>query len=385
MRSGARQGPLLLVSCVVAAVAVYACTTSAMASRGAGKDLRPLHDAGAAVLAHGPVYAVPGFVYPPVAALVAAPSGAVPFAVVLPVFTALALISTGATVALTAALLTRRRWLLGWPVVAALALAALFASEAVWRSVRLSNVSLLLPPVVLVACWAFSRGRWNLGAALVVVSLVVKPLLLALLLVPLLRGRYRVVVVWVVAAGALTALASLVLGLGPGAVGALRSLLAASYFTGRWAPNNLSLSGFGLVHSIPAAATGVVRVLLVVAVAVVLVRTFAARADLPADATDRLRVVLAAATAAQATLLLVSPISEVHYLPLLLPGLAAAATSRRPWPLLLSLAGVGAFLLARGNGTSVGVQALMVATQALALAACAALLLAQPRVGRATV
>ena len=101
--------------------------------------------------------------------------------------------------------------------------------------------------------------------------------------------------------------------------------------------------------------------------------------------TDSVRVVLAAATVARAALLLVGSISEVHHLPVLLPRLAAAATSRRPWPLALSVVGAGAFVLARCGGASSGVQALMVATEVLALAACAALLLAQPRVGRGTV
>lgn len=397
-RSGAAhaqplQTGLLVLACVLAAVAVYLCTTGALASRGAGKDLRPFHDAGAAVLAHRPVYAVPGFVYPPVAALLAVTVGALPFQAAVQAFTALAVSSLGATVAITAALLTPRRWPLRWPVVAALALAALFSTHAMWRSVRLANVSLLLPLVVVLSCWAFARGRWHLGTALVVASLVVKPVLLALLLLPLLRGRWCVVVVWTLVGGAVTAAASLLLGLGPGAVAAVRSLLGASYFTGRLAPDNLSLSGLALVHGIPGVVTDAVRVLLVVAVAVLLVRAVPALS--PTDhRADRLRALLAAGTAAQATLLLVGSISEVHYLPVLLPGLAAAATSRRPWPVCLAISAAVAFALARTTGASPTVQALLVATEVLALAACAALLLApraddggtvQARAGSATV
>lgn len=149
-------------------------------------------------------------------------------------------------------------------MVAALALAALFSTRAMWRSVRLANVSLL-----------------------------------ALLLLPLLRGRWCVVV----------------------AVAAL------------------------LVRAVPALS--------------------------PADhRADRLRV--------------------------LLPGLAAAATSRRPWPVcrVISAAVAVAVALARTTGASPTVQALLVATEVLALAACAALLLApraddggtvQARAGSATV
>lgn len=385
-RSGAAHAQplrtgLLVLACVLAAVSVYLCTNGALASRGAGKDLRPFHDVGAAVLAHRPVYAVPGFVYPPVAALLAVTVGALPFQATVEAFTALAVSSLGATVAITAALLTPRRWPLRWPVVAALALAALFSTHAMWRSVRLANVSLLLPLVVVLSCWAFARGRWHLGAALVVASLVVKPVLLALLLLPLLRGRWRVVAVWSLVGGVVTAIASLLLGLGPGAVVAVRSLLAASYFTGRLAPDNLSLSGLALVHGVSGVVTDAVRVLLVVAVAVLLVRAVRAVRAVPArscvdERADRLRAVLAAGTAAQATLLLVGSISEVHYLPVLLPGLAAAATSHRPWPVGLATAAAAAFALARTTGASPTVQALLVASEVLALAACAALLLA---------
>lgn len=371
------------------ALAVTAWTVArALAHPGSGRDLAPLYAAAVAARSSEPVYAVPGFVYPPVAAYAAVPLTLLPLRAAVVVTTAAGAAALVAACALTTgalAPLRLRRWV---PALSALAVGALFAATPTARSLRLDTASLLLPLVVVVTARAWARGREGTGTALLTASLLVKPVLLPLALVPLVRGRVRPLLVWGSAGVAVLAvsLVPVVAGAGTGGLtDAVHSLLAANYFRGREAPQNTSLAGLGRVHSLPGAVVLTLRAAAAALGAAVLVAEAVhtrVRAGRPpqrpgaagAGPGDVARL-LALGTAGTAALLLAGSISEVHYALVLLPGVAAVACSRRPVPAVLAAGAAAAFLAATRNGYAASTQLLLVACEALALLSCAALLL----------
>ena len=263
-----------------------------------GIDFPPLRNAGAALLHGHSIYGDNAFVYPPPAALLgvpfALPGPEVGFALWL-VFGAAALAVAGRRIARHAT--TERRA----PV--AVATIMLFgggcvATDSLW----LGNASVLVVPLAVSAVIAFERERWGWGCAVLMASLLVKPLLVTLLLVPALRRQWRPLLAAAGAGAAVLVAATLGLPGGTHFARVLGYLVRGTNLHGPNAVNNLSLRGWVEFHHL-SPFVGLGASLAVVGAAAVT----AGRERLVADPA-RLAAVLLATT------LLAGAISEVHYL-----------------------------------------------------------------------
>ncbi|WP_433291514.1 glycosyltransferase 87 family protein [Actinoplanes sp. CA-030573] len=151
-----------------------------------GLDYLPLRHAAEALLAGDPVFGDPAFVYPPAAAVVLLPA-----ALGSPAAGFAAWVVAGAAALLLAALLIAREAPRPYrPHVFAAATLGLLGGVLASRSLFLGNLSELLVPVAVGVLLCFHRGRWLLGCALLAASLLVKPLLAPLVLIPLLHRRW---------------------------------------------------------------------------------------------------------------------------------------------------------------------------------------------------
>jgi hypothetical protein len=279
-----------------------------------GCDFLPLRYAAQTLLAGEPVYRDPSFVYPPTAAVALLPMAAAgetaAYAWWLLAGVAGSLLATvlivrtaprGSRAAYTAALVV-----------------ALFGGVVAHRSRYTGNLSELLVPVAVGVLLAFHRGRWLLGCALLAASLLVKPLLAPLVLVPLLHRRWPQVAVTMIPAAVLLLAGMLLIPGGTRFPTVFLHTLAGSNLHGDQAVNNLSLRGWAEAHGVPG-ALGVAAAL--VLAAVVLVR---------ARGQKHLGAVLLLGT------FLIGGLSEISYLPVALAvALLQAATERYRGLLLL--------------------------------------------------
>jgi len=170
------------------------------------------------------------------------------------------------------------------------------ATDSLW----LGNASVLVVPLAVTAVLAFQQERWGWGCAVLVASLLVKPLLVTLLLVPALRRQWRPLGA-ALAGGTAVLVASVVLLPGgsrfPQVLG---YLLRGTNLHGANAFNNLSLRGWAEYHHL-SPAIGLAASLAVVAV------TLAVAPRTGADPARLAAIVLAVT-------LLAGAIAEVHYL-----------------------------------------------------------------------
>ncbi len=232
-----------------------------------GIDYLPLRHAAEALLAGRSVFTDPLFVYPPTAAVALLPaalgSPAAGFA--------------GWTLAGIAALLLAAVVIAGAApqrhrtTVFGIAAIGLLGSMVAAHSLLLGNLSVLLAPVAAGVLLAFRRDRWELGCGLLAASLLVKPLLAPLVLVPVLYRQWRPLLRTMLPAGALLLLA---VGLVPGGWSfprVLRYCLTGTNLHGANAVNNLSLRGWaewhGAPHVLGVAAAAVALAAVVAAVA----------------------------------------------------------------------------------------------------------------------
>jgi len=276
----------------------------------AGLDLRPVRDAGLAVRAGNPIYGVPQFVYLPPAAVLGVLLTFVSLHTDVVVYAYLEVAIVAGTVFLLRAGLGRSRWtLLGAAAIAA----ALLEGDLVMRDARLENVSVLLvlPCLGVIYCWG--TGRWRGGAMILAATLLVKPLLIALVIVPLLARRWTATAL-TIAVTALLGLMSLPLVKNLSAAGKVAgNVLRGSSLTGGMAVYNLSIWGWGQVHHVPSGLVLSAR-FLVVAVAVGCGVVFWRRRPPVTVATvGPLAGVLLGAT------FLAGSLSENHYVLVLLP------------------------------------------------------------------
>lgn len=313
---------LLLAAAVLAGLELWEVLGGVVA---VGIDFEPLRAAAQAVLHGAPVYTDPAFVYPPTAALVLLPT-----ALGGPAF------AFGCWVVFCSAALGLAGWLIcraaepghrlyfGGAVVL-----TLLGSSVAHRSLFLGNMSELLVPFAVGVLLSFQRGRWTLGCALLAASLLLKPLLAPLLLVPVLRGQW-VALLRTMLPGVLVLLASMVLV--PGGMhfpAVLRYCLSGTDLHGTNAAHNLSLRGWAEGHGAPAtaglAASGLVVLLVIVRVAA------AMRAGRPAPAWLGTVLLLG--------VFLAGAISEVHFLLVAIATtllhLASRRRGRRAWLSLL--------------------------------------------------
>jgi hypothetical protein len=262
-----------------------------------GIDYLPLRHAAESLLAGQSVFTDPAFVYPPTAAVLLLPTALGPATVGF-VWWVLA----GVAALLLAAWLIAREAPRHRLAVFGVAAMGLLGGVIADRSIFLGNLSELLVPVAVGILMAFRRGRWTLGCALLAGSLLVKPMLAPLVLVPLLSGAWLPLLTTMAPAGGLLLLS---MGLAPGGekfVSVFKYCLSGTNLHGDNAVNNLSLRGWaegqGAPHLLGVAASVVVGV----AVLVVIVRS--PRAGSPI----RLGAVLLFGT------FLAGGISEVHFL-----------------------------------------------------------------------
>ena len=151
-----------------------------------GYDFRPMYQAAQALLEGRPIYAVPMFGYPPFAAVAFVPFAVLDWPTANHLYVVFQVCVAMAGSALLGATLFHRHRFVG----AAAVTLALLGSQFFWSSVHLYNVSLvmLLPLVAVARLWA--RERWTVGGVVLGVSIAIKPLLVLLLFVPLLRRRF---------------------------------------------------------------------------------------------------------------------------------------------------------------------------------------------------
>lgn len=231
-----------------------------------GMDFLPPRHAAESLLRGESVFTDPLFVYPPAAAVLLLPTAlgtpAAAFAWWVVGGVGALLLAAG----LVAAAAPRRHRLVAFGLAAFGLTGSLIAA----RSLFLGNLSELLVPVAVGALLCFHRGRWTLGCALVAASLLVKPLLAPLVLVPVLHGRWAALARTTLPAGGLLLVSMALVPGGGGFPEVLRYCLSGTNLHGGNAVNNLSLRGWAegqhAPHLIGVAASAVV-VLLVAAAA----------------------------------------------------------------------------------------------------------------------
>ncbi|WP_030442160.1 glycosyltransferase family 87 protein [Actinoplanes subtropicus] len=233
-----------------------------------GIDYLPLRNAAQALLAGQSVFTDPLFVYPPTAAVLLLPTalGSLTAGFVAWVLAGLAALLLAAGIVARQAPTSRR------PAIFGIAVMGLLGGVIANRSLFLGNLSELLVPVAVGALLACRRGRWVLGCALLAASLLVKPLLAPLVLVPALHRQWGPLVRTMLPGGALLLLA---VGLVPGGKAfpsVLRYCLTGTNLHGDNAVNNLSLRGWAEGRHAPYAVGVAAAVVTLVAVVLVVYR-----------------------------------------------------------------------------------------------------------------
>jgi hypothetical protein len=286
-----------------------------------GCDFVPLRHAAEALLDADSVYRDPSFVYPPTAALILLPTAALGPTAAFACWLLLVVLSLAGAAAMTG----RQLFPLTFTILAGGAVAQ--------HSLYAGNLSPLLAPVAAGVLLAFDRGRWTFGCALLAASLLVKPLLAPLVLIPLVAGHRRALAVTMLPAGA-ALLASMALL--PGGTRFPRVLwhtLTGSNLHGPEAVHNLSLRGWAESHDIPRPYA----VLLAVALIVLTVRVAGPRDPISLGTVLLLVTFLAGRIAEVNYLFVILSTTMLRYArgplprPLLLtPGLGVLATPVLP-------------------------------------------------------
>lgn len=227
-----------------------------------GYDFRPMYQATHALLDGRPIYAVPMFGYPPFAAVAFVPFAILDWSTANHVYVVFLVCVAMAGSALLGGTLFAMHRFLG----AAAVTLALLGSWFFWSSVHLYNVSLLmlLPLVAVARLW--SRDRWTAGTVVLGISVAIKPLLVLLFLVPMVRRRFGAVA-W--GAGVVLALTLVGAILSRDLGGLLdlprRVLLGASQL-GDVQIYNVSPNSIGVVYPQLAVMMTVLRILLAVGI-----------------------------------------------------------------------------------------------------------------------
>jgi arabinofuranan 3-O-arabinosyltransferase len=197
---------------------------------------------------------------------------------------------------------------------------ALLGSWFFWSSVHLYNVSLLLllPLVAVARLW--SRERWAVGTVVLGISVAIKPLLMPLFLVPVLRRRLGAAV-W----GAAVVLALTVLGAAlshdlAGLTDLPRRVLLGASHLGDVQIYNVSPNSVGVIYPQLAGIMTALRIVLAVGVVITLWRIRRWR--------NSFETMLVMTGILALTIPLVGTLSEVHYGVLAFPVAVAMITGR---------------------------------------------------------
>ena len=357
---------------VVALVAVSQGHRAA-ATPAAGLDLHQVIVAGQALRSGQALYQVhpaalnPQFLYPPTTALLGMAASYFRFHQVMTPFAYFETASLCFTVFLFRRCLRPTRWqLLGSAIVAAL----LVKGDAVTTSLWLGNISFLLvvPCAYVVLRWG--QGRWVSGGVALAVTLLIKPVLLPLLLIPLLFRIWKSVAI----AAAVTCAGVLLMLPFVGDLGAMPGVLTrlsgGQTLAGNKAVYNISLSALGDVHHVNSIVILLARLAIIgLAIAVIAMIAFH-------QPRVSLEVVGPLSGVILAGVFLAGPLSEGHYLFFLIPGAMTAVAVRSHVARLLLF---GALLTAAYasvyfhgiGGSPVALQARFVLTELLVFGGCA--------------
>lgn len=288
---------------LVIAAAVWLAVAALIHSRvGAtgGQDFGPFYDAGAAVRAGRPIYSVPLFVYPPFAALVA-----VPFTYFGKnaghLYTYIQVFVPVLAAAIAGGLLYRKNWILASGVLSLI----LLKSDMYVDALPTYNLSLLfvLPFVIIAIYW--TRQRWLLGAVLLAISVSIKPLLLGLFAIPLLRRKWREVGIAIAVGIVLTALGAAFSHDLHGLLHLPGRIAGGTNLHGDQQVYNVSLASVGVVHPGLKWLMYLLRAVLIASSATVLWRSRAWKLDF-----DNACVIAGVAALAPAVC---GGLSEIHY------------------------------------------------------------------------
>ncbi|HVN11514.1 MAG TPA: glycosyltransferase family 87 protein [Kineosporiaceae bacterium] len=289
---------------------------SAVSKAWFGVDIRPMKGAGQAVLAGRNVFDVHNFVYPPTAAVMSVPIAGVDTPLLARAVLVVTIVAVLAVCALSVHLFAPPRW---WrPAAAALFAGIVMAGNTSYHALPLDNVSVLIAPFTLAVIWLLGTGRWWTGCIVLELSILLKPLLAAVVLVPLIAHRWLPLLVTAAVPAALL-VASLQLGGGTTrAQQVLQHVLAGSILVGSRAVGNLSLTGFASVHHIGSTTVRSARLVVVVAAAGACLAALRFRRWDLAEVAWIVSVLVAATY-------LAGNLCEVHYLYTLIPGAVAVA------------------------------------------------------------
>lgn len=315
---------------VAVAAAGFEQTRAAIDTGGKGLDLAPVRAAVLALLHGASVYGNHRFVYPPTAAIALLPVSLGRYATTVDVWLVLCAVAVAGAGWLSMAPWRRG----GWPVSAALAAGVMIRSDALRDSLWIGNVSLLLAPLAVAVLLLYEARRWRLGTALLVLSLLIKPILLPIILVPLLRRRWREVAAAALAGLLLLGLAIALVPGGAHFFAVLRFEESGGSLTGRGVVYNISISG--VAQRLAAPAWGSVARIVVVALALACAWRWARRPPRPGSTAAIASLVLL-------TFFLAGSLSEDNYL------LVAA-------PCVLTAVGLGG----RRSSMAVAIAALVV-------------------------
>ena len=339
LRRGWNSSPSGLVLALVAwagALAVAAREErAALRNPAVGADFLPLRHAATALLHGQSVYHDPQFVYPPTATPLFAPTTLGSFREATIVWLTVELLA----VALAITLAVKNARLRHWSAVAAVTTAVIIKGDVTVDSISLGNLSLVLAPIAVIVLLLFEGNRWTAGCALLVGSLLVKPLLAPLLLLPAVRRKWRALTTCLLPAALLLALAVLLMPGGQDAGEVLSRVARGSDLRGSGAVFNLSLRGLAESHHMTSVAVWGSAVLVLVAAAAVL--SWVRNSGDGRGATPVGGVLILAA-------LLAGSLSEVHYLLVALGAtLTAVALDRRPSTLMAAVPGMLVLLAPR--------------------------------------
>ena len=202
-------------------------------------------------------------------------------------------------------------------------------SQLVLETLLIGNFDAILAAFAAVVAVAWLRGRWNLGLAVLFVSLAIKPALVPLLLLPLLARRWRALAVGVGATLAVVAVSAILTPGGQHVLSLPGFLLRGS--TIRNTPFNISYTSQAAVYGHPLLGT-LARIALILVAIPEVVRF--ARAN---PATQTLTAP-ALSVLVLTTTFLAGGLGENHFLLLVLSGLLVAAQA----------GGAGRYLLLAG-------------------------------------
>jgi arabinofuranan 3-O-arabinosyltransferase len=375
-RTASRWSPAVRSSCwLVGLLAGAAVTVRQLvhAAHAPSIDFVHVWSATHQLIGTGNAYGDPLFTYPPSAALLLSPLGLSSY----PAARTGMLVVNVVAVAVAGLLLARELGARIGPRGVALLLVAVGGLDAVastWANGNINGVLILLE--VLALRWLL-RGKAMPAAVVVGVSLALKPVLLPLLALFLVRRHWRALGVAVCIPLVLNVIGAVVVS------DATRypTVVLPYLMRGAQLPYNDSLVGLGYRCGLSAGVVLALRIAVAVGAVVLYARCAFGRTRL--DARSRLFAEVAIGLSAT---FLVSPISETYYTLFLLPAVAWLATTSRRAAAALAGVTVLCFATLRLTGIpndvhrSVSVLALRPTIGWLALAAlCAAAVLARPR------